>query len=79
MSTTHEKMVDDLARETLALADATGDAELVNEMSRVLAASSTTTQEAFMAAIRLRQAVARGTMFLQQRSAAAKAAQQTPE
>ena len=79
MSAQMDSMVDELAKETLALAEATGDAELVQEMSKLLATSSTTTQEAFMAAIRVRQAVYRGRAFLKQKAKDAKAARQTPE
>ncbi len=68
-------MIDDeadaLARETLALAQATGDAELVRQISDLLATSSTVTQEAYMAAIRVHQAVARARRFLADKRAAA--------
>ena len=73
MSTILEQLVDELAQETIALADATGDPELIAEMSKTLAAMSTTTQEAFMAAIRVRLTVNRGRQFLKQKAREAKA------
>lgn len=62
---------DALARESLAVAQQTGDAELVCQVSDLLATSSTVTQEAFMAAIRVHQAVARARKFLADKQAAA--------
>lgn len=62
---------DALARETLAVAQATGDPELVRQVSELLATSSTVTQEAFMAAIRVHQAIARARRFLADKRAAA--------
>lgn len=66
-----EDEADALARETLALAQATNDAELVRQVSELLATSSTVTQEAYMAAIRVHQAVARARRFLSDKRAAA--------
>ncbi len=62
---------DALARETLAVAAETGDAELVRQVSELLATSSTVTQEAFMAAIRVHQAIARARKFLADKRVAA--------
>ena len=62
---------DALARETLAVVAVTGDPELVRQVSEMLATSSTVTQEAFMAAIRVHQAVARARRFLAEKRAAA--------
>ncbi len=69
-----EDLADELARDTLKLIDATGDVELIAEVSKTLGASSTPTQEAFMSAIRVRQAVNRARQLLRQKARAAQAA-----
>ena len=70
-----EDLADELARDTLKVMEATGDEELVAEVSKLLLASSTPTQEAFMAAVRVRLAVARARKLLKQKALAAKKAQ----
>ncbi|SDN85602.1 hypothetical protein SAMN05216196_102346 [Lutimaribacter pacificus] len=70
-----EDLADELARDTIRIMEATGDEGLVAEVSNLLQASSTPTQEAFMAAIRVRLAVARARKLLQQKARAAKKTQ----
>ncbi|SDH94957.1 hypothetical protein [Lutimaribacter saemankumensis] len=70
-----EDLADELARDTIKVMEATGDEDLVAEVSKLLQASSTPTQEAFMAAVRVRLAVGRARKFLKQKALAAKKAQ----
>ncbi|MCC7319554.1 MAG: hypothetical protein IT542_01100 [Rubellimicrobium sp.] len=64
-------IADDLAREAIALAAELGDEELVAEVSKVIGAASTTTQEAFMTAVRVRLSEARARRYLEERRARA--------
>lgn len=70
-----EDLADELARDTIKVMEATGDDELVAEVSKVLGASSTPTQEAFMSAIRVRLAVGRARDLLKRKARAAKKTQ----
>lgn len=65
-------LADDLARDTIAAMERIGNDRLYVEVSKVLGASSTTLQEAFMTSIRVRLAERRGRVFLE---AAIKAAE----
>jgi hypothetical protein len=69
MSQITEELADQLARDTIALAEELGDENLISEVSKVIGASSTTTQEAFMTAIRVRLSEARARAFLAARRA----------
>lgn len=69
MSDITARIADDLAQEALALAQELGDEELVAEVSKVIGAGSTTTQEAFMTAVRVRTAEARARSYLAERRA----------
>ncbi len=71
-----EDLADELARDTIKLIEATGNEDLVTEVSRTLGASSTPTQEAFMSAIRVRLAVNRARKLLKEKARAAQAAAQ---
>ncbi|MCA0919841.1 hypothetical protein [Pseudooceanicola nanhaiensis] len=65
--TVAEDLADALARDVLASAPHLGDEhDLIREIAKVLAASSTTTEEAFMTAIRVRIAERRGRALLNQ-------------
>lgn len=66
-----EDLADELAIETLALLEKTGDEDLIRQVGESLSASSTVTQEAFMASIRVRQAVARAREMLAAKEVAA--------
>jgi hypothetical protein len=51
-----EKMADDLARDAIEAADAMGDEELVMDLGKMLASSSTTAEEAYLTAAVTKQA-----------------------
>ena len=58
-------LADDLARDTIAAMERLGDDRLYVEVGKVLGASSTTLQEAFMTSIRVRLAERRGRVYLE--------------
>ena len=59
-----EQVSDGLAKEVLKAVDATGNEYLVDEVKKTIGASSTTLEEAFMTAVRIRRAEARGREML---------------
>ena len=59
-----EEIADKLARDTIAAAEDLGDDTLIAEVSKVIGTFSTTTQEAFMTAIRVRISEKRAMKFL---------------
>lgn len=59
-----EDMADELAQRTLRLAEATGDEGLVDRVGALLGASSSTLEEAFLTAARVRRAQARAEDML---------------
>ncbi|MCI2393236.1 hypothetical protein [Aliiroseovarius sediminis] len=61
-----EQVSDALAKDVLKAVDATGDEDLVEEIKKTIGASSTTLEEAFMTAVRIRRAEARGRKQLAQ-------------
>ncbi|MCK0143742.1 hypothetical protein [Aliiroseovarius sp. F20344] len=61
-----EKVSDQLAQEVLEAVRATGDDSLVDSVKKTIGASSTTLEEAFMTAVRIRRAEARGRDMLLQ-------------
>ncbi len=71
MSDITARIADDLAQEALALARELGDEDLVAEVSKVIGAGSSTTQEAFLTAVRIRTAEARARAYLAERRAQA--------
>lgn len=64
-----EDLADRLARDTIDAMERLGDDTLIAEMAKVIGASSTTTQEAFMTAIRVRLSVKRADAYLAQKLA----------
>ncbi|WP_417272583.1 hypothetical protein [Celeribacter halophilus] len=70
-----EDLADDLAKETIAALDIVGSEELIQDVARVIGASSVTTQEAFLTAARVRLSEARAREYLRKRIAEAKAGQ----
>ena len=62
-----EDLADALARDTIAAMDKIGDDNLINEVAKQLAATSTTTEEAFLTAVRVRLAERRARAFLKTR------------
>lgn len=68
-----EDLADDLAKDTIAALDLIQDEQLIQDVARVIGASSVTTQEAFMTAARVRLSEKRARDYLAQRIAEAKA------
>ncbi|MCT8160530.1 hypothetical protein [Pseudoruegeria sp. SHC-113] len=76
MTTINEQIADELAREVLELIEATGDDEIVNTIAKTIGASSTTLEESFLTAVRVRRAEVRARAQIKQAKAlVAKAAQ----
>lgn len=71
---TTEDLADALARDVIAAMDELGDDRFYEKVSRMLADSSPTTQEAFMMAVRVRLAERRARRFLEDHLAQARAA-----
>ena len=69
MSSITEELADQLAQDTIAAAEELGDENLIAEVAKVIGIASTTTQEAFMTAIRVRLSERRARKFLQDRLA----------
>ena len=59
-----EDLGDDLARQTIEAMDELQNDRFYNDVARVVGASSPTLQEAFLTAVRIRLAAARGQKFL---------------
>ncbi len=59
-----EQVADGLAKEALEIEEATGDEELVKLVMKTVGASSTTLEEAFLTAVRIRRAEARALVLL---------------
>lgn len=78
MSAIIDKLADDLAKDAIEAATALGDEELIVDIGNNLASSSTTAEEAFMTAARVRMALIRARKLLEDRidKAAAKLDQQ---
>ncbi|MFY0680082.1 MAG: hypothetical protein JXR13_05855 [Thalassovita sp.] len=62
-----EELADALAKDTIEAAEALGDDQLINEVAAQLGASSQTTQEAFLTAVRVRLSEKRARNFLQEK------------
>ncbi|MCV2881229.1 hypothetical protein [Actibacterium sp. XHP0104] len=67
MSRIVEEMADELARDAIDAAERLKDENLIRELSEVLEAGSSTANEAFMTAVRIRLAVKRGRKWLDTR------------
>ena len=65
-----EQIADGLAKEVLELEEVSGDEELVKEVMKTIGASSTTLEEAFLTAVRIRRAEARALRLIAKRRAA---------
>ncbi len=59
-----EQIADGLAREVLEIEDLTGDEDLAKEVAREIGSSSTTLEEAFLTAMRIRRAEARALKII---------------
>ena len=51
-----EDLADELARDVIKAIEATGDEDIIGEITKVLGASSQTAEEAFLTALRVRRA-----------------------
>ena len=59
-----EKVADGLAKEALDIEEITGDEDLINHVMKTIGASSTTLEEAFLTAVRIRRAETRALKLL---------------
>lgn len=66
-----DDVADRLAQEVLALVEQTGDEDIVEEVKKVIGTSSTTLEEAYMTAVRVRRAEGRALALLARRRGAA--------
>jgi len=66
-----EDLADALARDAIEAADAMEDDLLIDQIAKVLGDSSTTTQEAFLTAVRVRKSEKRARAFLENKISAA--------
>jgi hypothetical protein len=69
MASLTEEIADALALDVIKVAQELGDDELVTEIGRIIGATSTTTQEAFMTAVRVRMSEQRARQALAERMA----------
>ncbi len=67
-----EQIADGLALKVLEIEARTGDEDLVGEVMKTIGASSTTLEEAFLTAVRIRRAEARALDLISARGAAPK-------
>ncbi len=65
-----EQIADNLAREVLEVEEVTGDEELAKDVMKTIGASSTTLEEAFLTALRIRRAEARALKVISRHRAA---------
>lgn len=72
-----EDLADALARDAIDAAEKLGDDLLLDQIAKVLGDSSTTTQEAFLTAVRVRKSEIRARKFLEAKIAAGLKAQHT--
>ena len=59
-----ERVADDLAREVLELSEAADDPDLVDAIKKIVGTSSTTLEEAYLTAVRVRRAEKRALEHL---------------
>ena len=64
-----EELADKLAQEAIAAADKLDDEQVIADIARVIGATSATTEEAFLTAVRVRLAEARARKYLSDRLA----------
>ena len=76
-----EELGDKLAIDVLKVVDKLGDDQLIMDVAKVLGASSTPTEEAFLSCVRVRQAETRARAFLKDhlKTELAKIAQETDD
>jgi len=59
-----ERVADELAKEVLELSEATGNLDLADEVKKIIGTSSTTLEEAYLTAVRVRRAEKRALEHL---------------
>ncbi|MDZ7711524.1 MAG: hypothetical protein U5K36_16780 [Roseovarius sp.] len=62
-----EDLADELARDVIKAIEATGDEDIIGEITKVLGASSQTAEEAFLTALRVRRANLKARALLMER------------
>jgi len=62
-----DDVADRLAKEVLALVEDTGDEDIIEDVKKVIGTSSTTLEEAYMTAVRVRRAEGRALALLARR------------
>jgi len=70
-----EDLADDLATQVIRYVDASGDEQVVNDIVKVLGATSQTAEEAFLTSMRVRRANIKARALLAERVKAFKARQ----
>lgn len=70
-----EDLADDLATQVIRYIDASGDEQVVNDIVKVLGATSQTAEEAFLTSMRVRRANMKARTLLAERVKAFKAQQ----
>ncbi len=60
-----DDLADDLAKDAINVAEALGDPTVLEKISKVLGDTSTTTQEAFLTAVRVRLAEKRARKYIE--------------
>ncbi len=63
---TNASIADELARQTLAIIEKTGEDALSDEIAKIIGASSTTLEESYLTAVRVRRAEKRARERLKQ-------------
>jgi hypothetical protein len=66
-----DDLADGLAKDTIAVAETVGDPLLIDRVSKMLGDTSTTTQEAFLTAVRVRLAEKRARKYIEEIAAKA--------
>jgi hypothetical protein len=70
-----EDLADELAQQVIKYIEASGDEQVVNDIVKVLGATSQTAEEAFLTSLRVRRANIKARALLMERVRALKAAQ----
>lgn len=68
------RVADELAQQALELAEETGNPDIIDDIKKVIGTSSTTLEEAYMTAVRVRRAEARARELIEMKRAAHRAA-----
>jgi ribosomal protein L15 len=69
------RVADELAQKALELAEKTGNPDIIDEVKKVIGTSSTTLEEAYMTAVRVRRAETRALELIEAARAAHRASE----